>query len=51
MQYIFKGLDLDHSGRISKSEIKRIFEESGFQSIKMEDVDKIIENCDTNHDG
>ena len=51
LEYIFKGLDLDKSGKISKGEIKRIFEESGFQSLKSEDVDKIIENCDKNHDG
>ena len=51
LEYIFKGLDLDHSGRISKAEIKRIFEESGFQSLKGSDVDQIIENCDKNKDG
>jgi Ca2+-binding EF-hand superfamily protein len=51
VSYIFKGLDADHSGKISKAEIKKIYEEAGIKSLNNADLDQIVESCDKNKDG
>lgn len=50
LQYIFKGLDADKSGKISKEEIKKIYLATGFIS-NTTSLDKVIASCDKNGDG
>lgn len=49
MEFIFKELDQDKSGKISASEIRNIFASNNISTNK--DVDKIIKECDKNNDG
>lgn len=51
ISYVFRGLDADNSGKISKAEIKKIYEEAGIRAIKNTDLDQIIESCDKDKDG
>jgi Ca2+-binding EF-hand superfamily protein len=41
-------MDQDHSGKISRAEIKKIIEQA---NITNENIDKIIDECDKNKDG
>lgn len=51
LQYIFKELDLDKSGKISVSEIKKIFHENNLNTGNAKSVEQIIDECDKNKDG
>ena len=49
LEFVFKELDQDHSGKISASEIRDIFTKNKLATGK--DVEKIIIECDKNNDG
>lgn len=49
LEFIFKELDQDKSGRISAGEIRNIFLENNIAT--GQDVEKIIKECDKNNDG
>lgn len=49
LEFIFKEIDKDKSGRISADEIRCIFTDSNISTGK--NVEKIIKECDKNGDG
>lgn len=38
LAYIFRGLDTDHSGKISKAELKQIYIEAGINNLKNAEI-------------
>jgi Ca2+-binding EF-hand superfamily protein len=44
-------MDRDKSGKVSKEEIKKIFEEANIQVSSWESIEKIVTECDKNKDG
>lgn len=51
MSKIFKQMDLDGDGKLSKEEITLGYENFFGKTLNSEDVDKIIENVDMNDNG
>ena len=49
LEYVFKEMDQDKSGKISAGQIRRIFAEGNMGDVK--NVQKIIRECDKNNDG
>ena len=44
-------MDNDKSGKISKDQIKHVFEKAGVQSLSGKAVQELINECDKNNDG
>ena len=44
-------MDNDRSGKISKDQIKHVFETAGVQSLSGKAVQELIDECDKNNDG